>query len=371
MKRLFTLALAILSLSNLRAEQEEVFTPELFGVVKVKMEASTDNGEYRFDVRNSRIGVKGNASERMNYAIQIDYNNEGNISILDSWVGYHVEGFDIRLGQQQLQFSTDLDRGPSSSPFSNRSFLAKYITTYFKTTASADGMSVSNGVSTMSSRDIGVHVGYKIPKTIIKLSGGLFNGSGSNSPEWGSSVNGVARVDIGGSSGLAGAVSYYGGVTPTDSYALYENDSWVNITQDQRIDMFDGYLRYIKGDLFCEAEYAQRRINQAGDHVMQAFYVHATYRIGVNDNPIFKYIAPHLRWDMGKNVEYYDNVTGDIFHYNAKRMTYAVNFGLSEKRIRSELRLAYEDYFLKEKPADFGVNKLLHDKFTIELVAAF
>ncbi len=324
MKKFFTFALAALSALCAHAEEADLYAPEIFGVVKVKMELSTNNGEYRFDVRNSRIGVKGNASERMNYAIQIDYNNEGSISILDSWVGYHSGDFKFKLGQQPLQFSTDLDRGPASNPFSNRSFLSKYITTYFST--SADGDEIVSTVKTMSSRDIGAHIEYKIPSTIIKVSGGVFNGSGSNNPEWGSTANFVGRVDVGGAEGLRGSVSCYIGVTPSESYVIEENGSWVNSAENQKIKMYDAHLIYAKDNLFLEAEYAQRRIYQERLHLLQAYYIHGTYRFAIENNPIFKYFAPHLRWDMGKNVEYYDYSTDGIFNYTSNRMTYALIF---------------------------------------------
>ncbi len=362
----FTLAVAV---APLRAEEKSLYTPQMFGVAKVKMEVSTNDGEYRFDVRNSRIGVKGNASERMNYAIQIDYNNEGSISILDSWVGYHVEGFAFKLGQQKIQFSTDLDRGPDSSPFSNRSFLAKYITTYYYTSANGSGYDAT--VKTMSSRDIGARIEYTIPKTTLKLSGGVFNGSGSNNPEWSSTANFVVRADVGGKEGFGAAASCYIGVTPTESYAKVISGAWVDVEQEQKIKMYDLYLRYTKGDLFLEAEYAQRRLDQNEFHLAQAYYVHGTYRFGINNNPIFKYFSPHLRWDAGYNIEYYDYSIGNLFRYTSNRMTYSMNFGLSEKRIKSELRLAYEDYFVKDKPGDISYNKLLQDKFTVEFVAAF
>ncbi|MFI3281898.1 MAG: porin [Rikenellaceae bacterium] len=358
-------------MTTLQAEEKSLYSPELYGVVKVKMELSTNNGEYRFDVRNSRIGVRGNASERMNYAIQIDYNNEGNISILDSWVGYHSEGFAFKLGQQKLQFSNDLDRGPDSSPFSNRSFLAKYLMSYYATTADESGY--TSKVSTMSSRDIGAHMEYTIPKTTIKVAAGVFNGSGSNNPEWGRTANFVGRVDVGAKEGLAGSVSCYFGVTPTTSYATYDSnsDSFIDVEKNQKINMYDAYLRYTKDALFIEAEYAQRRLNQDEFHLLQAYYIHGTYRFTINNNPIFKYFSPHLRWDMGDGIEYYDYSIDDIFRYKSNRMTYSMNFGLSEKRIKSELRLAYEDYFVKRKPGDLSYNKLLQDKFTVEFVAAF
>lgn len=385
MKRLFNttfMLLLLLSATTINAQEsskttessettEISYTPELYGVVKVKMEMSTDNGLYRFDVRNSRIGIKGNASERMKYAIQIDYNDEGSVSILDSWVGYSASGFEFKLGQQQHHFSVDTDRGPSSNPFSNRSFLAKYLTSYFGTTS--NGTSYDSYVKTIGSRDIGAYMSYSIPNTIIKLSAGLFNGTGANNPEWSQNNNFIARLDIGGKEGLYGGVSWYTGQTKTTSEATLGSDGiYVDTPIKQLVDMYDGYIAYSKNDLFLEAEYAQRRIDNNGElYLLQAGYLHATYRIAIKNSEIFKYFSPHLRWDMGDNVDYYDYVTESIDRYTASRMTYSLNFGLSEKRIHSELRLAFEDYFVRDNPADFAENMLLHDKFTIEFVAAF
>ncbi len=111
--------------------QSVSYVPQVDGAVKVKLETDLYGGEYRFNVRNSRFGVRGNVSRNMTYRIQVDFNNEGKVSVLDSYVGYTAGGFGVQLGQQQYHFSTDLDRGPTTNMFANRSFLAKYLTGYY------------------------------------------------------------------------------------------------------------------------------------------------------------------------------------------------------------------------------------------------
>lgn len=111
-------------------EEETIsYRPEIFGAVKAKFETSLYDGSHRFNVRNSRMGVRGFASPNFKYAIQIDFSNEGKLSVLDSYVTYFSGGLEVTIGQQQYRFSTDLDRGPNSTIFSNRSFLSKYLTT--------------------------------------------------------------------------------------------------------------------------------------------------------------------------------------------------------------------------------------------------
>ena len=73
----------------------------------------------------------------------------------------------------------------------------------------------------------------------------------------------------------------------------------------------------------------------------------------------------------GNNVDYLNTITGKREGFNANRITAGVNIGFGEKWIKSELRLNYEKYLLKERPSDFSKNKLLQDKFTLEVVATF
>ena len=100
--------------ASTKNESEVSYVPRVDGAVKAKLEVSLNDGEYRFNVRNTRFGVSGNVSRNMFYRIQVDFNNEGKLSILDSYAGYRTGGLDIRLGQQQYHFSTDLDRGPTA-----------------------------------------------------------------------------------------------------------------------------------------------------------------------------------------------------------------------------------------------------------------
>ena len=42
------------------------YVPKLDGTIKAKMEVDLNGGEYRFSVRNARLGVRGNVSPKMN-----------------------------------------------------------------------------------------------------------------------------------------------------------------------------------------------------------------------------------------------------------------------------------------------------------------
>ena len=296
------------------ASEEISYVPKIDGAVKAKFELSTYDGEFRFNVRNSRFGVSGNVSRHMIYRMQVDFSNEGKVSILDAYAGYQAGRWDVRLGQQQYHFSSDLDRGPSSNMFANRSFLAKYLTGYYGSEL-VDGKP-KDFVRTLGSRDLGIMATYTFQTRLpLKFYFGIFNGSGINNPEWGKTVNFVGRAEIGpASEGLRLALAYYDGSAP---------------------------------------------------------HIHSYYRFPMRPTSVLNHIAPIVRWDLGNGLDYLNTRTKHSQTVNANRITAGVNFGFGKKFTRSEIRLNYEKYLMGRKPSDLSINKLFQDKFTVEVVAAF
>ncbi len=352
---LFSLSAQAQETTSLPAEEQEATTeessvslePQIFGAIRAKYEQTTESDMlHRFNVRNSRLGVKGYASEHMKYAIQIDFNNEGSVSILDSYVAFTSGNFDFTVGQQQYHFNADLDRGPSSSLFSNRSFIAKYLTTYFSDSAT----------KTIGSRDIGAVASYKLPTNLpISITAGLMNGSGANNPEWSNSVNGVARVAVGDKTGLQAAASYYTGTTP----------------YDQPIEMYGAELRYAGKDYIVEAAFAERNLEDNGIHTITAAHIHGYKKIAIAKSQTIDHIAPHVRYDFGRGIEFVNQENFTVERYDADRVTIALNIGFSEKWIGSEIRIAYEEYIVGTSHSDAAINPLLQDKYTIEFVTSF
>ncbi len=352
---------------------EVSFVPKIDGAVKAKFELSTYDGQFRFNVRNSRFGVSGNVSRHMVYRMQVDFNNEGKVSILDAYAGYQTGGWDIRLGQQQYHLSTDLDRGPSSNMFANRSFLAKYLTGYYGSEL-VDGKP-KDFVRTLGSRDLGVMATYTFKTRIpLKLFFGVFNGSGINNPEWGKSVNFVGRAEIGKNvDGLRLALAYYDGSAPTHDRVIEIGDVYEQVPFQQKMRIGVVELCYRYGALFIEGEYARRYLeNYSGQNqVMTASHIHSYYLFSMRPSCALNHIAPIVRWDVGNGMDYLNKVTESVQTVNANRITMGVNFGFGKKFTRSEIRLNYEKYLMKDEPSDLSINKLYQDKFTVEVVAAF
>ncbi|MCC8018511.1 MAG: OprO/OprP family phosphate-selective porin [Rikenellaceae bacterium] len=350
-------------------EETISYRPEIFGAVKAKFETSLYDGAHWFNVRNSRMGVRGFASPNFKYAIQIDFSNEGKLSVLDSYVTYFSGQLEATIGQQQYRFSTDLDRGPNSTIFSNRSFLSKYLTTYYTSTVSGGG--VGHTASSIGSRDLGALLRYRFKGAPVRFSVGAFNGSGTNNPEWDDNINLVGKIELGPENGLHGALSHYNGHTPAGSKAVVgEDNSLSTAVFNQRIRMWGAELSYTAEDWTVETEYAQRRLQMDGLRLLQAGHIQGFYRIGTRESSVFRYIAPLGRWDIGDKIEFID-MDGLLDYFSAHRATVGVNFGFTGKIIGTELRIQFEKYFVMHTPRDFSRNPLLQDKITIEVVASF
>lgn len=348
-----------------------MYRPQLFGGVKAKVETSLYGGDYRFNVRHSRIGVKGLVSPQINYQMQIDFHNEGNLTVLDAYVGYKPwDNFEFILGQQQYGFSTDLSRGPSNNIFVNRSLLGKFLTSYY-------GPKLSGGVPTtvtesIGARDLGARVNYTLRKLPIKFVVGAFNGTGLNNPEWTNRVNLIGRVEVGRKEGFGVAVAHYNGYSSLYDVTQQSDGSWISEhKRSQRMIMWGGEVHYIAGDFRIEAEYAQRELKGYGrSNMLTAGHVQGYYIFRMAERSRLSYIAPVGRWDIADNVDFINKDNG-LEKFTANRATIGINLGFSGSFIDSEIRLQFEKYFLDGKPSDYSRNPLLQDKLSLEFIANF
>ncbi|MDR0414614.1 MAG: OprO/OprP family phosphate-selective porin [Prevotellaceae bacterium] len=336
-------AMPLLAQPDSAVEKEKSYVPKLEGVVKVKLEESLYGGRARFDVRNSRLGVRGNISESMSYRSQIELSNEGRLSVLDAYVACRLKAVSISLGQQHYAFSADLARSPMQNIFANRTFVAKFATTYADT---------SGNVRSLGSRDIGGMLTVNLQRWIpVVLKAGLFNGSGVNNPVWQEHLNFSAKAEYGGEHGLQAAASYYSGQTP---YA-------------QRIDMWGAELRYIAPKFTVDGEVAQRTYEQGGRNTLTAAYLQGLYRFNLKPGALVRYLAPTVRYDVARNGRY-ESAFGQ---FDAQRVSVGMNVGALHKPFKGEVRLNFEKYITSRKPGNYSVDELLHDKVTLEMVVAF
>ncbi len=303
---------------------KSIYLPDIYGILKTKIEYDLDNSLMRFEVRNARFGVQGNVNDYMSYKLQIDLSDEGKMKMLDAYIRLTpFSNFDIYLGQRKLPFSSDYMRNPAENIFANRSFLSKYI---------------NNGL-----RDIGLYADYKFRSTLpLEIIIGTVNGTGNNNPQWIQRPNLAGRI-------IAG---------PLIGFRVAGNMYFGNAEYKENLAMFGGEIRYSSGRFFIESEYIKRnwtdtlslRVHDDG------LYIHSYYNF-IRDEKAIYMITPVARIDfMGKSI-----FAGDV---DASRLTLGVNFGFVPRQFHSEIRLNYENYFKSSLP--------IHtDKITVEFIARF
>lgn len=346
-KKIFLLACFFTA--GFQAAAQETHKPEAYGVLKARYENDTAAGLNKFDIRNARIGFRGFATDNIRYALQIEAAPFGTIGVTDAYVGYKIGGFELVAGLQSYGLSAEVSRGAGRNYFANRSFVAKFLTQYY-----SDG---DNPIlSSIGARDLGAMLTYRYAGLSVpfEVAFGLFNGSGSRIPHFRNGFNMAARLDVGSADGLGGSAGYYGG----------------NSVYGERLDMWSASLRYHTHSLHVEAE-AGRRYQGTGERdAATVGVIYALYRFFIPSCSFVKSIAPILRFDVGDNVKFIGG-SGRLESFNAQRITAGITIGLDEREFRSEIRLNYEHYFVKDKPSDYDANSLLHNKFTVEFFTAF
>lgn len=306
------------------------------GTIKTKLETSTIDGVIRFNVRNSRVGIKGDIGKYVSYKVQVELSSEGTLAPLDLYgVLKPIKGLSINFGQTPIPFDNDYIVTPGSMMFSNRSFTGKYFSP--------------------GSRDLGVVAMYTTSFfNFFPISGeiALFNGSKMNNPQWTNHPSFAARATFG---------SMEEGFKT--SYKVYQYNN-INDTLSKLLLGAD--VRYATEKLRLEAE-VTAKIAQLTHQDLYGTYIQGTYAFDLKKTKIFHSICPIFRWDaMG-----YEILKSG---FDVNRLTFGVNFGLNLKPFISTLRIDYEHYFLATDDFyefnSFDAH-VSDNKITLELVLRF
>jgi len=299
-------------------------TPQLNGILKTKLEFDLENRLYKFSVRNARFSIRDDINDFFGYKMEIDFSDEGKISMLDAYIKFNpTENFEISLGQRKIPFGTDYMRNPAENFFANRSFVSKYI---------------NSGL-----RDIGAIINYKrkiiIPTEIFLAA---LNGTGNNNPNWVKIPDFAGRLVLGNEKGLR----------------ITANGFMGEKELEKNLHIFGYEARYATDVFLIESEFIHRNWTDTSDVRLseEGIYLHTYYKFNITGKNL-KNITPTARWDlMSKNI-----FESESF---AERLTLGLNFGFEKKLFYSEIRLNYEKYFITDLPEHT-------DKLVIEFLARF
>ena len=304
------------------------------GVIKTKVETSTESGVMRFNVRNSRIGVRGDIGQYLGYRVQVELSNEGTFAPLDLHGTLKpTDNFSFLFGQQHIPFENQYIITPAEMMFANRAFVGKYFTP--------------------GTRDIGAVAQYRFHVGGFPMEGqaGIFNGGAINDPQWSKYPSFACRLVAGSMDGFRSTVKIY------------------RFHGQEELDLFfwGADVHYANNALRVEAEVMHRHSNTTHSDLLGT-YIQGAYTLGLPQARMFHSLTPAVRLDaMGYDVW---NSSFDV-----KRITVGVNLGLTFIPYDSVFRIDYEHHFMKKGIVfpDFD-NRDLHvadNKVTVELVVRF
>lgn len=341
MKKTIAVAWLLASASLAQAEtpdsvagEKTDFRPHIHGTVRAKYEYEPGEDMGRFEVRNARVSVEGNALRWLSYKAEIDLSDEGQIKMLDAYArAQAARGFDFTIGQMRVPFTIDAHRSPHQQYFANRSFIAKQVGNV---------------------RDVGATVSWRHPGEVsVSLQGGVFNGSG-----------------------LTGQKNFW---TRSYNYSLkgvVEVGDRVNVTvgcQRARpghvsVHMWDAGAWWDDGLWHVEGEYLRKHYSHGAFKAVNAVNVFAVRRWPLRR--VFSGISALARYDCmsdhsnGIQDDKGVLVTDDPGRH---RITGGVTLSMGSKA-KSEIRLNYEKYFYAEG-VKAGVSD--HDKIVLEVMCRF
>ena len=169
-----------------------VKTSRFDGVIKTKLEMCAEDGAMRFNVRNARVGVRGDIGEHLSYRMQVEFSNEGVFTPLDLFGTLKpTKNISFLFGQQFTSFENSYIISPGENMFANRAFVGKYFTP--------------------GTRDIGAVAQYRFHIGGFSMEGqaGMFNGGRINNPQWTSRPSFTCRLIAGSMAGFRTSAKVY------------------------------------------------------------------------------------------------------------------------------------------------------------------
>lgn len=329
------MSLALISANRVTASDQTVdYKPNVHGTVRTRFEVATQDGKYRFQVRNARVSLDGKIAPSIDYYVNTDLCDRGKMKILDVWARmWIVDGLGIQAGQFRMPFGVDPFLGPNTYIFANRSFIGKQV---------------------CNVRAVGAKVMYTLPTIPLSAEAGVFNPTtiGDHSG-WNSSLTFATKITY-----RIGNVSLATGFQSV-------------IPDSIRANLIDACVSWSGGRWKVEGEYMNKHYTNDSHKACHAYNVYADYHIPVKAG-VFNRLSFQGRFDgMTAHSNGIRGDDGRLMTNDPARNRITVGTTISyikSKNLFLHLRANYEKYFYHsgtEISPDMG------DKAVVELVLRF
>ena len=325
-------ALAMLAMTSKAEESTVNYTPEIHGILRARWELATESGNSRFQVRNARVSVGGNMASFASYYVLVDACASGKFQFLDAYASLRASRqLTFRVGQFKIPFGTDNLRAMGDYYFSNRPFLAKQAT---------------------GRRSVGIMATYAVPRTTLKLSGGVFNSTAiADHTKWNNKYAGAVRAVLG--LGDFSIAANYKSVCP-DSV---------------RVNLVGGSVTWTSGRWTAEGEYVYKHYSNDAFKNASGYDFFVDYEMPLKKTA-FNALSFQGRFDG--LTDHSDGTRDDSGHLTVnqpgrKRVTLGSTLMWRHSKLSTRLRLNYEKYFYDDRAANPGNSDIL----TAEVIVTF
>lgn len=336
MKPKLFLTLFAMPLALLGQEAENFsLTPEIHGTLRGRYEFETEQGEGRFQVRNARVSLNGKVAPIIDYYVQVDACDKGEMKFLDAWgrISFTKE-FKLQVGQFRKPFGVDAFRNPANLYFANRSFIGKQVGTM---------------------RGVGGKVIYNSLRLPLVIEAGIFNASTADDHT-------TYSKDVSFSSR---ALYTIGNITLSGGYQTIK-------PYETRMNFADANVMWHFGRWHIEGEYVYKHYNFDVYKDCHAYNFFTCYTMPVKFS-VFSQLALLARWDG--TTDHSDSKTFDetlqsltTTEQARNRITAGCTLKYKYKTVRCDIRMNYEKYFYHTGVTATQGNR---DKILAELVIIF
>ncbi len=328
------ISLSAITVSSAVTGDSISYVPNAHGTLRPRMELSTVDNAYRFQLRNARVSLDGAISPSINYYAQVDICDRGSMKFLDGWIRVGLsKGLKFQAGQFRMPFGVDPFRGPHTYLFASRSFIGKQV---------------------FNHRAVGAQLSYTLPKAPITLQAGAFNPSkiGDHTP-WNNTVAFASK-----------AVATIDRVKLSAGFASISPDS-------SRMNCLDAAITWSQGRWYVEAEYVNTHYANRDTKDSHAWNAYADYRMPIKAG-IFNRLSFQGRFDgITAHSSGYDDKDHRLIMDNPARNRITAGATISYIRSASmflDIRANYEKYFYH---SGVHVTPEMGDKLVLEMVLRF
>lgn len=327
------LILAVPSVSA--AEKDSIsYIPTIHGTLRPRLEMSTEDDVYRFQLRNARVSLTGMIAPQIDYFLQADFCDRGSVKFLDGWIRLKItNGLKFQAGQFRMPFGVDAFRAPNNYVFGNRSFMGKQM---------------------FNHRAVGAKLSYTLPSAPLSIEAGAFNPTTiQDHTPWNHTVACSAK-----------ATYKIQNVTLATGYASISPDS-------VRLNVADAAITWQSGRWIAEAEYIHMHYCNRDQKASHTYNAWVDYHMPIHAG-VFNKLSFQGRFDgitafsSGKRNK---NKQLTINEKPRNRVTLGSTITyMHSKNLFLDIRANYEKYFYHSGVSPTAENG---DKILLEMALRF